>query len=251
MRRIWLTGASSGIGAALVRRLLADGHQLALTARRSAPMAALAEEFPGRVLLVPGDIEDASALATIAERIRQEWGALDLLVLNAGTCEYLEPGAFDTELVERLIRTNLLGTSRCLQAALPLLRAGEQAQVAVMCSAVTALALPRAGAYGASKAALRYLFESLRIDLAAENIAVTLISPGFVDTPLTRRNDFPMPQRWPAARAAAYIAERLPKRPLEIAFPLAFSLVIRTLGHLPAAWRLALGKRLARPPQEH
>lgn len=251
MRRVWLTGASSGIGAALARRLLADGHQLAVTARRSPALVQLAEEFPGQVLTVPGDIGEPAAVTAMGERIAQHWGALDLLLLNAGTCEYLEPGEFRADLVEQVVRTNLLGSSLCLQAALPLLRRGERAQVAVMCSAVTALALPRAGAYGASKAALRYLFESLRIDLAAERIAVTLISPGFVDTPLTRRNDFPMPQRWPVARAADYIAERLPAQPLEIAFPFAFTLAIRTLGHLPASWRLALGRRLARPPQEH
>jgi len=115
----------------------------------------------------------------------------------------------------------------------------------VMGSSVSWLALPRAGAYGASKAALRYLVESLRIDLAGEGIDVTLVSPGFVDTPLTRRNDFPMPQLWSAERAATHIIARLPRRPLEIAFPATFILVLRLLGALPARWRLKLGRHLA------
>lgn len=248
MSRIWLTGASSGLGAALAERLLRDGHRVALSARRVAPLRSLAERFPGQVLLAPGDLTDAEQVADIAQRIEQNWDALDLALLNAGTCEYLEPGRFDAALVERVVRTNLFGASLCVQAALPLLRRGQQPHLVAVGSAVTWLALPRAGAYGASKAALRYLFEALRIDLAAEGIDVTLISPGFVDTPLTRRNDFPMPMRWPVERAARYIVERLPARPLDIHFPCSFTLALRLLGRLPASWRLALGRRLARTP---
>ncbi|NIE78398.1 SDR family NAD(P)-dependent oxidoreductase [Pantoea sp. Tr-811] len=249
MSRCWLTGASSGIGAALARRLLEQGHQLALGARRAESLAPLAARFPGQVLLAVGDLDQPEQVARIAAEIEQAWGGLDQVILNAGTCEYLEPGQFDPALVERVIRTNVLGTSQCLAAALPLLRRGQQPHLVVMGSSVSWLALPRAGAYGASKAALRYLVESLRIDLAHEGIDVTLVNPGFVDTPLTRRNDFPMPQLWTAERAAGLIAKRLPRRPLELTFPATFTLVLRLLGALPAGWRLKLGQRLARQPQ--
>ena len=249
MSRCWLTGASSGIGAVLAQRLLEQGHQVALGARRADSLAALATRYPGQVLLAVGDVSQPEQVARMVEQIEQAWGALDLVILNAGTCEYLEPGQFDPALVERVIRTNVLGTSQCLAAALPLLRRGQQPHLVVMGSSVGWLALPRAGAYGASKAALRYLVESLRIDLAHENIAVTLVSPGFVDTPLTRRNDFPMPQLWSAERAADHIVARLPRRPLEITFPATFTLVLRLLGAMPARWRLKLGRRLARQPQ--
>lgn len=205
MSRCWLTGASSGIGAALALRLLEQGHQVALGARQAHSLAALATRFPGQVLLAVGDLDQPEQVAQIAAQIEQAWGALDLVILNAGTCEYLEPGQFDPALVERVMRTNVNGTSHCLAAALPLLRRGRQPHLVVMGSSVSWLALPRAGAYGASKAALRYLVESLRIDLVGEGIDVTLVSPGFVDTPLTRRNDFPMPQLWSAERAAAHI----------------------------------------------
>ena len=106
--------------------------------------------------------------------------------------------------------------------------------------------MPRAGAYGASKAALRYLLESLRLDLAGEGIDVTLVSPGFVDTPLTRRNDFPMPLRWPVEKAARHIARRLERRPLNISFPAVFIGGLRLLSLLPARLQLALGRRMAR-----
>ena len=249
-RRIWLTGASSGIGAALAEKLLQDGHQLALSARRSEPLQALAERFPGQVLVLPGDLTASVQVHAIADAIAQAWGTLDCVILNAGTCEYLDAAHFEAALVERVVRANLLAPAHCIEAALPLLRQGNRPQLVGVGSSVTFLALPRAEAYGASKAGLRYLLESLRIGLAHEGIAVTLVSPGFVDTPLTQKNDFPMPMRWPVDRAARHIAERLDQQPLEIAFPSLFILTLKALGGLPAGLRLALGKRLARPSKE-
>ncbi|SEI44096.1 Short-chain dehydrogenase [Azotobacter beijerinckii] len=250
MKRIWLTGASSGIGAALAELLLQQGHRLAVSARHADALQALAKRYPQQVLALPGDLGDAAQVRAIGERIAQQWGALDLAILNAGTCEYLDVRAFEAALVERVMRANLLSASYCVEAALPLLRVGRQPHLVAMCSAATFLPLPRAGAYGASKAALRYLFESLRIDLAAEAIDVTLVSPGFVDTPLTRKNDFPMPMRWPVDRAARHIAERLDRRPFEIAFPGPFVALLRLLAHLPKRLQLALGRRLARTATE-
>ena len=250
MSRCWLTGASSGIGAALAQQLLEQGHQVALGARQAENLAPLTAQFPQQTLLAIGDISDPRQVADVAAHVERSWGGLDLVILNAGTCEYLEPGHFDPDLVERVVRTNLIGVSHCLHAALPLLRRGQRPHLVVIGSSVSWLALPRAGAYGASKAAVRYLIESLRIDLVNEGIDVTLISPGFVDTPLTRRNDFPMPQIWSAERAARHIVVRLPKRPLEINFPGVFTVVLRLLGAMPVRWRLKLGQRLARKQQD-
>ncbi|MET1078340.1 MAG: SDR family NAD(P)-dependent oxidoreductase [Pseudomonas sp.] len=245
-RRIWLTGASSGIGAALAGELLEQGHRLALSARTSEPLEALAQLYPQQVLVVPGDLSDAEQVRAIGEAIAQRWGALDSVILNAGTCEYVEVRQFEAALVERVVKANLLSAAYCVEAALPLLRLGQRPHLAAVASSVTYLPLPRAEAYGASKAGLRYLFEALRIDLAAEGIEVTLISPGFVDTPLTQKNDFPMPLRWSAAKAARHIARRLDRRPLEIAFPGPFILGLRLLASLPKRLQLAVGKRLAR-----
>lgn len=248
VKRIWLTGASSGIGLALAEELLTAGHKLALTARTLGPLEALDTRFPGQVLLAPGDVTDGEQVTGIGERINQVWGALDCAILNAGTCEYVDSKQFDAALVERVIRTNLLATTYCIQEALLLLRHGNRPHLVGVCSSVTYLPLTRSEAYGASKAGLRYLLESLRIDLAHENIDVTIVSPGFVDTPLTEKNDFPMPMRWPVAKAARYIAERLQRerRPMEIAFPGPFILALRLLAMLPTRLQLALGKRMAR-----
>lgn len=245
-RRIWLTGASSGIGLELARQLLADGHCLALSARRAEPLQAFARRYPGRVLVLPGDLTDSEQVRDIGAAIQMQWGALDSVILNAGTCEYIDVRHFEADLLERVLRANLIAPGYCIEAALPLLRRGERPLLVGVGSSVTWLPLPRAGAYGASKAGLRYLLESLRLDLAAERIDVTLVSPGFVDTPLTRGNDFPMPLRWPAEKAARYIADRLEHRPLHIQFPAPFIAGLRLLSLLPARLQYALGQRMAR-----
>ncbi len=247
-RRIWLTGASSGIGLALAEELLEAGHQVALTARHIEPLEALDRRFPGQVLLVPGDLTDAEQVAAIGERMAQVWGALDTAILNAGTCEYIDASQFDARMVERVVTTNLIASAYCIQEALTLLRLGKRPHLVGVASSVALVPLTRSEGYGASKAGLRYLLESLRIDLIHEGIDVTVINPGFVDTPLTAKNDFPMPMRWPAPKAARYIAQRLEetRRPLEISFPFLFILALKTLAILPARLQLTLTSRMVR-----
>jgi NAD(P)-dependent dehydrogenase (short-subunit alcohol dehydrogenase family) len=247
-RRVWLTGASSGIGLALAEELLNAGHEVALTARSVAPLEALDQRFPNQVLLAPGDVTDVQQVTAIGERIAQVWGALDTVILNAGTCEYVDTHHFDARLVERVVRTNLIATSYCVQEALILLRLGKRPHLVGVASSVAFLPLTRSEAYGASKAGLRYLFQSLRIDLAHEGIDVTLINPGFVDTPLTAKNDFAMPMRWSAPKAARFIALRLQKtrRPLEISFPFLLILTLKAMAILPGRLQLALSKRMVR-----
>jgi NAD(P)-dependent dehydrogenase (short-subunit alcohol dehydrogenase family) len=247
-RRIWLTGASSGIGLALAEELLKAGHQVALTARTLEPLEALDQRFVRQVLLVPGDVTDPEQVTAIGERIAQVWGAVDTVILNAGTCEYIDASQFDARMVERVVKTNLIATAYCIQEALTLLRLGERPHLVGVASSVALLPLTRSEAYGASKAGLRYLLQSLRIDLAQEGIDVTVVSPGFVDTPLTAKNDFPMPMRWSAPKAARYIAERLEKtrRPLEIAFPFVFILLLKAIALLPSRLQLTLCKRMVR-----
>ena len=166
VRRIWLTGASSGIGHELARQLLDEGHRLALSARSSEPLYALARQYPEQVLVLPGDLTDAAQVRAIAAEIDARWGALDSVILNAGTCEYIDVQHFQADLLERVLRANLIAPGYCIEAALPLLRRGERPLLVGVGSSVTWLPLPRAGAYGASKAGLRYLLESLRLDLA-------------------------------------------------------------------------------------
>lgn len=249
-RRIWLTGASSGIGRALALKLLDQGHLVALSGRNTSALQALSK---GRdnALPLPLDVTDRPAVCNAGRHLDDLLGHLDLAILNAGTCEYLEAGQLDVPLVERVFAVNFFGALYCAEAALPLLRkaAGKDTrpQLAATSSAAAYLALPRAEAYGASKAALSHFFESLRLDLNREGIAVSLIHPGFVQTPLTERNDFVMPMRIAADAAADAIIAGLERRHLDIHFPRAFTLGVRLLGLMPPGLRFGVGKRLVRP----
>ncbi|OLU27737.1 short-chain dehydrogenase [Pseudomonas sp. PA15(2017)] len=245
-QRIWLTGASSGIGHALAERLLNDGHRLALSARREEPLQALAKRFPGRVLVLPGDLGEASEVDAIAAQLTEQWGALDCAILNAGVYEHVDASNFEADALAQMMRGNLFSASHCIVAALPLLRRGQSPHLVGVASAVTYLPLPGAGAFGASKATLRYLLESLRVDLAQEGVAVTVVTPGFVDTAHAQGSGLSTPMRWSAHKAARHIAKLLHARPLEIAFPGPLIAALGVLGRLPARLQLALSRRLTR-----
>lgn len=246
-RRVWLTGASSGIGHALACELAKMGYLLAVTARRREPLDDLAVRFPGQILVLPADLTDQAAVLAVGQALHDSWGALDLAIFNAGTCEYVEVDRFDSALFARVMNTNVQGTVHCIEAALPLLRLGDRPRLVGVGSSVTFCPLPRAESYGASKAAMRYLFQSLELDLAQWNIGVSLVSPGFVDTPLTAQNDFPMPMRIDSEAAARRIIRGIVQCQREIRFPAIFTGFLRLLGSLPNAVRFALTRHMARP----
>ncbi len=253
--KYWITGASSGIGQALAEQLAGQGHQVAVSARSKASLDALASRHPGRVQVFPVDTTDRQALAHVGEQIRATFEHLDAVVLNAGTCEYVDVTAWDSELFERVMRTNFQGTVHCIEQALPLLRASRRLQgtrhrpiLAAVASSAAYLALTRAQAYGASKAAVQHLMEGLRVDLWAEGIDVCVINPGFVDTPLTAVNDFPMPAMLSADQAATLIRRGLARHRAEIDFPKRLTWPLRALRHLPPKWRARLLQASVRSP---
>ena len=249
-RRYWLTGASNGIGASLAEEILKTGAHLAVSSRTVAPLKDLSLRYPGQVLVLAGDLTNSQTVREIGEQIAEDWGSLDTVIINAGTCEYVDAKQFDESIVEHVLRTNLLASTYCIEAARPLLRAGTAPHMVAMASTVTYLPLPKTEAYGASKAGLRYMLESLRIDLAPEGIELTVISPGFVATPQTEESDFSMPLSWPVEKAARHIFEKLKDRPLEIAFPAAFMGALWPLSKQPDQVKLEIGKPMARsqPP---
>ena len=248
-QRIWLTGATSGIGEALARRLLDDGHRVALTSRGKAGLERLAKDHEN-AMPVPADITDRASMQDAAARIDEAFDGLDMVIFNAGTCVYLDGGRVDTTLVRDNFEPNFFGTIHGIEVALPLLhkarRQGARPQIVATSSASAYLALPRAEAYGASKAALSYFLESLRLDLAHQGIDVSVIHPGFVKTPLTERNDFPMPMAVTPEQAAKAIFEGLSARRRDIHFPRRFTYLVKFMGILPLRLRIALGKRLVR-----
>jgi len=234
--KIWVTGASSGIGEALTRSLVRGGHHLVITGRRAEALEELCELAPERVKSAVADTTSKEELAAIASTLEAD-GPLDMAILNAGTCEYLEIDRYSSDVIESNIVTNVLGTARSLDIALPALRRtramGRPATLVIVSSSAWWFPFGRAEGYGASKAALSYFAHSLRADLAAEGIDVVVVSPGFVKTPLTDRNDFPMPFRVSAEDAAERIVSGLAKGHNEIAFPKRFTWMLRILGSLP------------------
>ena len=251
---IWLTGASSGIGAALVEQLACEGHNLIISGRRPQPLDTLAQRWPEHIKTAVADTTSREELAAIRGDLNQ-FGDLDMAILNAGTCEYLEIADYDSSVIEANLITNLLGTARSLDIALPALRAtrakGKPATLVIVSSSAWWFPFSRAEGYGASKAGLTYFAQSLRADLAAEGIDVVVVSPGFVKTPLTDRNDFPMPFMVTAEAAAHRISAGLAKGKNEIAFPRRFTWLLKALGALPQGLVDRMAAAMARSSEQN
>jgi short-subunit dehydrogenase len=231
--RIWITGASTGIGAALALRLARDGAKVVASARSADRLAALAKESSGTFVPWPIDITDHGSVLTSVERIEAEHGAIDVAVLNAGTHRPVTAQDFTAAGLRALVELNLLGTAACLEALMPRMIARKRGRIAVVASVAGYRGLPTSAYYGATKAALINLTESLKFDLDRAGVVIQLIDPGFVKTPLTDQNDFPMPFLISAELAAERIAAGLRSDRFEIVFPRVFAGMLKVLRLLP------------------
>lgn len=234
-KRVWITGASYGIGRHLALELTDRGVRLALSARSSEKLESVAEECGSPdPLVLPLDVTDRDANHRAVQQIDREFGGLDVAVFNAGTSEFVDTENFDAELFEKLYRVNVFGVVYGVEAVLPLFQRDGGGYLVGMSSSSAYLPLPRAEAYGSTKSAVKYLFESLRIDLSDRNVDVTVICPGFVDTPLTDKNDFPMPFLMQPEDAARRIANGMERKHHEIHFPSLFTYVLKCIGRIPS-----------------
>ena len=241
-RRIWVIGASSGIGAALARHLQTLGARVALSARRGAELTELG--IPGSLVL-PLDVTDAKAVDNAHERLKSDWNGIDLVIYCAGTYVPMRAWDIDLEVTKTTLDVNLLGVYNLLQAAIPHFLEQKAGGICVVASIAGVTGLPKALCYGPSKAALINLAEVLYADLAPRGIDVYLINPGFVDTRLTKKNDFTMPSLITPEKAAEEIVDGLGRGRFEIHFPRRFTLWIKTLALLPQRFRFYLLKRIA------
>jgi Short-chain dehydrogenases of various substrate specificities len=160
-------------------------------------------------------------------------GRLDMAVLNAGTHQPLMPGAYDAETFDKLININIHGTLNCLLPAVGVMKEQETGTIAVVSSVAGYMGLPTASAYGLTKAGIINLCETLHVELAPLGIDLKLINPGFVRTPLTDKNDFPMPFLMEPEDAARAMANGLESKKFEIAFPRTFVWMLKFLRFLP------------------
>lgn len=241
----WVTGASSGIGRALALRLAREGWTVIATARRADALTDLAAEpeSVGRIRPMPGDVTDAAAMAALVAEAEAAHGPIALAVLNAGT--YAPDGidGFDVEAFRKVGDINVQGAANCLAPLLPGWRARRLGHLALVASVAGYRGLPRALAYSSSKAALIALAESLRFDFVPAGLKVQLINPGFVRTPLTDKNDFPMPFLMELDAAVDRIVSGLASDRFEIAFPRRLAWPLKLLRCLPNRLYFALVSR--------
>jgi short-subunit dehydrogenase len=224
----WITGAGSGIGEALALRLAADGHQVIASGRRIEPLEALAQRQAGIIPLAV-DVSDHAAVHMAVKTMAK----VDTAILCAGIHTPTPAHAFDASAVRELVEINLMGAVHCIEALLPAMIARRGGHLVLVASVAGYRGLPTAGGYSASKAGLIAMAESLRLDLDGCGVRVSLINPGFVDTPLTRRNPFAMPDLITAEQAADAILRGLKTGRFETAFPFRFALIMKLLRLLP------------------
>lgn len=231
-----ITGASTGIGAALARELARRGHAVGLIARRAelleAEVAAI-RAAGGKASWATADVTDASLTAAALDKLIGELGPIDLLVANAGIGIPSPSHKAPLESWTKMFRLNVEGVLNSIAPVIPPMVARKAGHLAVVSSVAGFRGLPGFGAYSASKSAVTTLFESLRNDLRPYGITCTAIHPGFITTPLTAKNKFPMPFLLSAEAAAKIIADGLEKRRTVITFPWQMKLLMGFVRSLP------------------
>lgn len=231
----WVTGASAGIGRETAIRLADAGYTVYASARSADALAEMESAYAGsgRIVALPLDVTDRAANEEAVRHIEAEHGALSLAIFNAGN--FLPVRAFDLthEVFEKTFDINLGGVLNGLLPALDVMKQAGRGQIAIVSSSAGYGGLPKSAAYGASKAAIINLAESLKFDLDTMNIRIQVVTPGFVDTPLTKKNDFPMPFLMPVEEAADALVRGLSSNAFDITFPRRFTYMLKALNLLP------------------
>ena len=246
-RTAWVTGAGKGIGRELAKRLAGDGWLVAASARTVKDLESLAAECPvGSVHAFPLDVTDLAANETVVKQIELRVGAIELAVLNAGTHIPMSAEDFSVDTFRTLVETNLMGTVNGLAQIVPRMIERKGGQIAVVASVAGYRGLPTSAAYGATKAGLINMCEALKPELERHEVRLTLVNPGFVKTPLTDRNEFPMPFLVSVEDAAGHILRGLRSRAFEIAFPRRFVFLAKLLRLLPNGLFFTVTRRMIR-----
>lgn len=246
----WVTGGSTGIGAAIALKLAAEGWTVAVSARGVEALQAMESAFSGRGKIVPFplDVTDLAAVRGVAAAIEAQCGKIALTILSAGTFKAEEAKKFTAERVKLHFDLNVMGVAHVLETLLPAMTARRKGQVAIISSVAGYRGLPTSPSYSGSKAALIAMAEALKLDCDRYNVKIQVVNPGFIKTPLTDKNEFPMPFLMPVEKAADALARGLKGNGFEIAFPTPFVLIMKFIRHLPnALYFAAMRGRLPKP----
>ena len=242
---VLITGATSGIGMQIAKDYAQNGSNVICCGRNLSRLNEL-ESASEHIKALSFDITDSSS----AQEAAKQLASLDISwhpsvwILNAGDCEYIDDGQIDAALFARVMNTNVTGVANCIEAFQSHFKAGHK--VVIVGSIASEVALPRAEAYGASKAALGYLARTLRLDLAPQGIEVVSVFPGFVKTPLTDKNTFDMPMIVSTEEASKSIRDGIDAGKANIYFPFVFTSILRVIGLLPYSWQYWLVSKLVK-----
>ena len=232
---IWITGASSGIGKALAIKFAEKGWIVAASARRENLLEDL-NKFNQNIYSFPLDVTEIENCKLVANKIIEKFGGIDICVFGTGMHDPKSEKRFNLNKIREIMEVNYFGTMNSINSIYEYFSEKKNGQISIISSVAGYRGLPAAGAYCASKAALTSYAESLNFDMQMKNVKVTLISPGFIKTPMTDQNDFPMPMIKSPEFAANEIFKGLTeKKSFEIHFPKAFTYFLKFLQILPSS----------------
>lgn len=240
----WVTGAGSGIGRALARRLAETGWTVAVSARTARDLDTLAAEVPGRITAFLLDVTDAAACAETGRQIEASLGPVDLAVFNAGSYFPTTAEDFSVANFKKTVDVNLMGEVNCMGAVVPSMLARRAGHIVLMGSLTGLVGLPTAASYGATKAALNSIAQAFKPDFERFGITISVINPGFVKTPLTDKNRFPMPFLIGVDAAVDHIMRGIERQRFDISFPWQMSFLVRLLAALPDWAKFAITRRM-------
>lgn len=232
--RVFITGASSGLGQALARHYAALGAQLGLVARREAELIAFAAELPGTAAIYPLDVRESAKLQEAARDFIHRFGVPDIVIASAGvSCGTLTEHAEDLKVFQAVMDVNVMGMVNTFQPFVAAMRERSRGALVGIASVAGARGLPGGGAYSASKAATLSYLESLRVELHGSGVDVITICPGYIETPMTAVNPYPMPFILGAEKAANMVARAIKKRRGFVVLPWQMAIIFRLLKMLP------------------
>jgi short-subunit dehydrogenase len=232
---IWITGASSGIGKALTIKFAENGWVVAASARRENLLNEL-KDINQNIFSFPLDVTEIDKCKITAKNIIDQLGGIDICVFGTGMHDPKSEKKFNLEKIREIMEVNYFGTMNSINSIYKYFSDKKNGQISIISSVAGYRGLPAAGAYCASKSALTSFAESLNFDMQMKNVRVSLISPGFIKTPMTDQNDFPMPMIKSPEFAASEIFKGLTKKKgFEIHFPKAFTYFLKILQMLPNA----------------
>jgi NAD(P)-dependent dehydrogenase (short-subunit alcohol dehydrogenase family) len=232
----WITGASSGIGRGVALEMARRGWTVAVTARRQEELEALSVEatgLPGRIIAHAADVTDSEAMEQTARMIETTHGPVALAFFNAGIAPYVNAPNIDVSAVKQAFDVNVMGAVHGLAAIMPRMAQRGFGQIAVNASIAGYGGLPKSSAYGATKAALINMCEALKFDCDTLGLRLQLVNPGFIETPLTKKNDFPMPFLMSGDVAAKRCCDGFETAGFEINFPKRLAYILKAINLLP------------------